>query len=342
MEKIRLGKTGLMVSRSGFGALPIQRCTTQEAVSLLQAAYDGGINFYDTSLVYSDSEEKLGLAFDGGRRKNIIIATKTPSTTREGVLKDVAVSLSRLKTDYIDILQLHNPAQLPDANDPQSSYAALLELKRSGVIRFIGVTQHRLSNARQALHDATYDTLQFPLSPLSSEEDIAFIKECAAADMALIGMKALSGGLITNAATSFAFLRQFENVVPIWGIQHQWELDNILDLEANPPTLDDAMWEQIARDRRELMGSFCRGCGYCLPCPVDIPISMAARMSLLLRRSPYRGYMTPEWAEKMERIENCIGCGHCSAHCPYHLDTPALLKTMLADYRAFYALHHED
>ncbi|MDD4796911.1 MAG: aldo/keto reductase [Eubacteriales bacterium] len=342
MEKIRLGKTGLMVTRSGFGALPIQRCPPQEAVSLLRGAYEGGINFYDTARSYSDSEEKLGMAFDAGMRKNIIIATKSPATTRQGVLDDVAVSLSKLKTDYIDILQLHNPAQLPDRDDAQSSYAALAQLKRSGVVRFIGLTQHRLDYARQALHDQAYDTLQFPLSSLSSDEDIAFIHECAAADMALIAMKALSGGLITNAATSFAFLRQFENVVPIWGIQQRWELDNILQLEACPPALDDDMWAQIHRDRQDLMGSFCRGCGYCLPCPVDIPINMAARMSLLLRRSPYRTYMSDDWAEKMQRIDSCLHCGHCSDHCPYHLDTPALLQTMLADYREFYALHHAD
>ncbi|MDD3244411.1 MAG: aldo/keto reductase [Eubacteriales bacterium] len=337
MEHIRFGKTGLSVSRSGFGALPIQRLSKQDAVALLRQAYDGGITLYDTARGYSDSEEKLGAAFDPPMRKNIILATKSPSHTYEEVLADAETSLRTLRTDYLDILQLHNPPALPDTADPHSTYAALQRLKKEGKVRFIGLTNHRLSVARQALASGGYDMLQFPLSPLASEEEVQFIRDCAAADMPLLAMKALSGGLITNAATSFSFLRQFANVVPIWGMQRPQELENILDMERHPPVLDDAMWAAIAKDRQALMGSFCRGCGYCMPCPVEIPINMAARMSLLLRRSPYARYLEDDWKEKMERIEGCLHCGQCASRCPYHLDTPTLLREMLTDYRAFYA-----
>ncbi|MBN2581866.1 MAG: aldo/keto reductase, partial [Planctomycetes bacterium] len=251
----------------------------------------------------------------------------------------LATSLRNMKTDHVDVLQLHNPSALPDPDDAESTYAGALEAQKKGMVRFIGVTNHRLSVALEALASGLYDTLQFPLSSISSDEDLRLPALCREKDVGLIAMKALSGGLITQAATTFTFLRQYENVVPIWGIQKEAELDEFLRLDAHPPQLDEAMRETIARDRRELAGDFCRGCGYCLPCPQDIPIPMAARMSLLLRRSPYQPLLTDEWREKMHRIEQCTECRQCSSRCPYGLDTPNLLKKMLADYDEFYAAH---
>ena len=154
-------------------------------------------------------------------------------------------------------------------------------------------------------------------------------------------MKGLSGGLITNAATTFSFMKQYPFVVPIWGIQRERELDEFLEMEKNPPAYDEEMKALIEKDRRELLGNFCRGCGYCLPCPAGIEIPTAARMSLLLRRAPWQNFVTGEQQEKMERIEDCKNCGHCKAHCPYHLDTPALLRENLLDYRAFCKEHIE-
>jgi predicted aldo/keto reductase-like oxidoreductase len=150
-------------------------------------------------------------------------------------------------------------------------------------------------------------------------------------------MKALCGGLITNIPAAFAFMRQFDNVLPIWGVQHLRELEEFVALDRNPPPLTNAMRQAMQQDKAELAGSFCRGCGYCLPCAADIPIPMAARMSLLLRRSPYQQYLTPEWREQMQRIRNCTECGQCAKRCPYGLETFTLLKTMLTDYEAFAA-----
>lgn len=181
--------------------------------------------------------------------------------------------------------------------------------------------------------------MQFPLSALSSEDDLNLVRLCKEKNMGVIGMKGLAGGLLTSAAPSMAFLRRFDNLVPIWGIQRDSELDEVLELEKNPPVLDEAMMARIEKDRKDLAGDFCRGCGYCLPCPAGIPINNAARMPQLLRRSPYAPYLTDEWAEQMERIENCIGCRACARRCPYQLDTPALLKASLADYRQFRAEH---
>jgi predicted aldo/keto reductase-like oxidoreductase len=338
VKTIRLGRTDLQVSRSGFGAIPIQRIGIDQAKHLLLKAYRGGINFFDTARTYTDSEEKIGVALSDVREE-IILATKSPAVDRDGVLQDLETSLEKLQTDYVDIYQLHNPKSLPDPDDPNGPYRATLEAKEQGKIRFIGFTNHRLDVALEAAASDLYDTIQFPLSSLSSDEDLQLIEECKKRDIGVIAMKALSGGLITNVPATFTFLRQYDNVVPIWGIERDADLDEFLSLEQNPPALNEEMWQAIERDRAELSGAFCRGCGYCLPCPVDIPINMAARLSYLLDRSVYQRFLTDEWKEKMERIADCTECGQCSDRCPYDLDTPSLLKSQLESYRAFYQEH---
>ena len=337
MEQMRLGKTNLHIGRCGFGALPIQRTPMDDAVRLLHKALAADINFYDTARYYSDSEEKLGNAFSK-KRNEVIIATKAMAQNRRDVLASLETSLKNLRTDYVDILQLHNPASLPDVADPESSYAGLVEARKNGLTRFIGVTCHKRDNALSAATLGCYDTVQFPLSSLSSEEDLSVIAACKSNDCGLIAMKALSGGLITNAVTSFAFLRQFDNVLPIWGIQRESELDQFIAFEKQPPPLDETVWSLIKKDREELSGLFCRGCGYCMPCPKGIEISWAARMSLLLRRAPSQQFLTDEWRGKMLLINECTQCGNCARKCPYGLDTPALLKLNLRDYLEFSAL----
>lgn len=341
MDKIRLGKTNLMVSRSGFGSLPIQRVSFEQAKMILRKAYDNGINFFDTARMYSDSEEKIGYSLSDVR-KNIIIATKSHADNRKTLLKHLQTSLTNLKTDYIDILQLHNPSNLPDPNDPDGLYAGLLEAKKKGLVRFIGITNHKISNAIEAAASGLYDTIQFPLSSLSADMDLKLIAECKKMDIGVIAMKALSGGLITNAASTFSFLRQFDNVVPIWGIQKESELDEFIALEKNPPILDDNMWAVINKDRTELAGDFCRGCGYCMPCAAGIEIPTCARITLLLGRSPYQDFLTDSFKKKMNLINDCIECGNCKDHCPYKLDTPNLLKRELKNYNEFYAKHKQD
>ena len=338
MQLMPLGKTGLLVGRSGFGALPIQRVPLDAAVALLHKAYDNGITFYDTARMYTDSERKIGAAF-GRMRRDVVIATKTTATTKDGARADIAASLADLQTDYIDLMQLHNPSPLPDPADPQGPYAALAEARDKGTVRHIGITCHSLTNAVSAARSGLYGTVQFPLSSLSSDADLSLVAECDRSGCGLIAMKALSGGLIRNAATSFAFLRQYNTVLPIWGIQREEELDEFIALERHPPPLDETLWKAIRKDRFELAGSFCRGCGYCLPCPRSIPINWAARMSLLLRRAPYHGFLTPEWRDKMRMIRTCSKCGACRGKCPYGIDTPSLLERNLEDYERFYAEH---
>lgn len=335
MEKIRLGRTNLMVTRTGFGALPIQRISFAEAGEILRKAYVNGINFFDTARMYSDSEEKIGQAL-GDVRSDILLATKSMATDKKTLLEHLVISLRNLKTDYVDILQLHNPKVLPDPNDPNSAYAGLLEARQKGYVRFLGLTNHSLSNALAAADSGLYDTIQFPLNSLVSDQDLEIVRRCKANNLGVIAMKGLSGGLITNVASTFAFLRQYDNVVPIWGIQRLSELDEFLALEQNPPQLDEAMWAAINQDREELAGDFCRGCGYCLPCPAGIDIPIQARMAMLLRRAPPQPFLTEAYRAKMDLINDCQNCGHCKDNCPYGLDTPELLRRMLRNYNDYY------
>ena len=330
--KVRLGSTQIVVEKNGFGALPIQRVDDETAVGILRSAFEGGIRFFDTARAYSDSEHKLGLAFEK-IRDQLFISTKTAATRGEELFKDLEQSLKNLKTDYIDIYQFHNPAFCPKPGDGSGLYEAALEAKKQGKIRHIGITNHRLHVAEEAIESGLYETLQFPFCYLATEKEEALVKACEKADMGFIAMKALSGGLITNSAAAYAHAAGFENVLPIWGIQRQSELDEFLSYIKNPPVMTKKLAAVIEKDRRELAGEFCRGCGYCMPCPAGIEINNCARMSLLLRRSPAAGHLTKETQEKMEKIKNCLHCNRCKAKCPYGLDTPALLARNLEDYQ---------
>ena len=336
MDRVILGKTGLEVSKNGFGALPIQRISKKDAVYLLQKAFYNGINYFDTARAYSDSEEKMGAAFEYTRER-IVISTKTAAQTADGFWKDLEESLRQLKTDYIDIYQFHNPAFCPKPGDESGLYDAALKAKEQGKIRHIGITNHRIAVAREAIESGLYETMQFPFSYLAAEPDLEIVEMCRKVDMGFIAMKALSGGLINHSDLAYAYMAQprFDHVAPIWGIQRESELDEFLSYQVCPPELDQDRLAQIEADRAELTGDFCRGCGYCMPCPAGIEINNCARMSLLLRRSPSDGWLTEEWQEKMKKIEGCLHCGQCMKKCPYSLNTPELLVKNYEDYKTF-------
>lgn len=336
MDKVKLGRTGITVNKNGFGALPIQRTEKKEAVYILQKAFYNGIDYFDTARAYSDSEEKLGAAFEYTRER-IIISTKTAASDAEGFRKDLEESLRQLRTDYIDIYQFHNPSFCPRPGDGTGLYEAALSAKEQGKIRHIGITNHRLSVAKEAIESGLYETLQFPFSYLSSDEDLALVAKCKNTGMGFIAMKGLAGGLITDSAAAYAYMAQanFSHVAPIWGIQRENELDEFLSYQDCPPSIDERIMTQIEKDRRQLSGDFCRGCGYCMPCPAGIEINNCARMSLMLRRAPQEGWLSPEWQAKMKKIEDCLHCNQCMKKCPYGLNTPELLKRNYEDYKTF-------
>lgn len=333
MQTVRLGKTNLTVSKNGFGALPIQRVGNDEAVKILRAAYDGGINYFDTARFYTDSELKIGLALSDVRDK-IIISSKTMAKTPEEFFRDLDTSLSLMKTDYIDIYQFHNPAFCPKPGDGSGLYEAMLKAQAEGKVRHIGISNHRLTVAKEAILSGLYETLQFPFSYLAGEKELELVKLAEEHDVGFICMKALAGGLITHSDVAYAFLADYP-VAPIWGIQKMSELSEFLSYQDTPPALTEERMEYIKKEREELSGEFCRGCGYCMPCPVGIEINSCARMSLMIRRAPEAAQLTDKNREMMKKIEECLRCGLCKSRCPYGLDIPNLLAKNYEDYKTF-------
>ncbi|MCR4895159.1 MAG: aldo/keto reductase [Lachnospiraceae bacterium] len=335
MKNITLGRTGITVPQNGFGALPIQRIPAQEAAGILRKAYEGGMRFFDTARAYSDSEEKLGLAFGDGylKREDITIATKTAAKTPEDFWKDLETSLRNLKTDYIDIYQFHMMGECWKPGQENGMYECMLQAREQGKIRFIGGTAHKLGVAREIAESGLYDTLQYPISYLADEKELELIRLCNEKNVGVIAMKGLAGGLITNSKAAMAFITQYDGIVPIWGIQKETELEEWLSYMTETPVMDGEISAFIASEQEELKGEFCRGCGYCMPCTMGIQINQCNRMSLMLRRAPSQGWLSEHWQQEMERTKECIECGACLPKCPYGLDIPGLLKKNYEDYR---------
>ena len=336
MKNVTLGSTGITTPQNAFGALPVQRADLNTAVKILHKAYEGGMTFFDTARAYSDSEEKLGIAFEGMRDK-IYIATKTMARTPEKFWEDLNTSLTNLKTDYIDIYQFHCVGDVYTENDGTGMYECMLEAKKQGKIRHIGVTSHKIQVAMDLVDTGLYETMQFPLSYLSSEKEIALVNKCKEKNVGFIAMKGLAGGLINNSKAAMAYMTQFDNVLPIWGVQKMSELEEWLAFFNDTPTMNEEISNFIENEKKELSGEFCRGCGYCMPCPKGILINNCARMSLMVRRAPSAGWLSENMQAEMKKIEECINCGACKSKCPYELNTPELLKKNYEDYKKILA-----
>ncbi len=339
MNLYTLGKTGITVPQNAFGALPIQRVSQETAVHLLREAYKGGMRFFDTARAYSDSEVKMGAAFNdefreslGITREDYYIASKTQAVTPDKFWEDLETTLNNLKTDYLDIYQFHCVQKCFRPGDGTGMYEAMVEAKEQGKIKHIGITAHLIGVAEEIVESGLYETLQFPFSYLATEREIRLVEATAKVDMGFIAMKGLSGGLLTNSEACMAYLSGYP-VLPIWGIQREEELRQWLSFFERDAEMTDEIRAFIEEDRKNLMGDFCRGCGYCAPCTVDIQINNCARMSQLIRRAPSENFLSEEWQGLMGKIEECIDCGVCKPRCPYGLDIPTLLRKNLADYK---------
>lgn len=332
MKTITLGSTGITTPQNAFGALPIQRDDFETASKILRRAYEGGMTFFDTARAYSDSEEKMGLALSDVRSK-IHIATKTMAKTPDEIKSQIETSLKNLKTDYVDIYQFHCVDQCYRPGDGTGMYEVMEDLKRQGMIRHIGITAHKIGVAEEAVKSGLYETMQFPFSYISGQREIDLVNLCKEHNVGFIAMKGLAGGLITNSKAAYTYMTQFDNVVPIWGIQHMSELEQWLSFMENSPAYDDQMKAYVEQDKKSFGDDFCRGCGYCMPCPQGIIINNCARMSQLIRRSPSATWLSDYWQDAFKKIPNCTGCGACKKKCPYGLDIPNLLKKNYDDYQ---------
>ena len=336
MRQIVLGKTGITTPQNAFGALPVQRCDDEMAVNILRKAYEGGMTFFDTARAYTDSEKKIGMALSDVR-KNIFIATKTGAKDKEEMKRHLETSLENLQTDYVDLYQFHLAPRCFAPGDGSGMYELMEDFKRQGMIKNIGITCHKIGVAEECVESGLYATMQFPFSYLSGEREKKLVAMCKEKEMGFIAMKALAGGLISNFKAAYAFIAQFDNVLPIWGIQRESELMQWLSCMEDTPVMDEEAAGIIEADRKELDGDFCRGCGYCMPCPQGITINQCARMSLMVRRSPAADFLGEKWQEEMGKIENCVNCGQCMTKCPYELKIPQLLRKNYEDYKRILA-----
>lgn len=338
IREITLGSTGIRTPQNGFGALPIQRDDADTAVQILRRAYGGGMIFFDTARAYSDSEEKIGLAL-ADVRNQIFLATKSRARNPRDLRQDLETSLQKLRTDYVDVFQFHQAEQCYAPGDGTDMYEEMEKLKAEGKICHIGITTHRIGVAEEIVASDLYETLQYPFSYLAAERDLDLVAACREHNMGFIAMKGLAGGLINDSHAAFAFMNQsqFDHVIPIWGVQRMRELEEWLAFMENPAEMDESVRQVIRQDKEELSGDFCRGCGYCMPCPQGITINQCARIGLMVRRAPSEDWLSEHWQREMEKVRTCIHCNSCSFQCPYDLDTPALLQRNLRDYEAILA-----
>jgi predicted aldo/keto reductase-like oxidoreductase len=327
MRYVVLGKTGLEISEIGFGGIPIIRLDMNTAIQVLHRAYEKGITFYDTANAYRDSEGKIGRAFDGIRRK-IIIATKTMQRDGINVTKQLETSLRMLKTDYIDLYQLHQIAQEKDweaVTAPHGALEAVVKAREEGKIRFIGVTSHNLSMAVRLIKTGLFSTIQFPFNFIEYAAKDELFPVARELGMGIISMKPFAGGMIDNAEIAIKYLRQYPETVPIPGYDSVNSVDQVTSYYQNTSILTDTDHELMEKYRVELGKQFCRRCEYCQPCPNGVMITPAMGYRLVASRmSPA---VSVEFSRvAMESVKFCNDCGTCLERCPYELLIPEILK----------------
>lgn len=337
MKYVQLGATGLTVSKTAIGTVPIQRLRQEDAVRLMRSAYEGGVTYFDTADNYTKSEEKLGVAFEG-IRKSVVISTKVSVGSYKEATAHIQQSLRDLRTDYIDLIQLHNPSSVPDGTRGDDAYAALRDAKEKGYVRHIGYTSHDLIRSTDAACSGLFETLQFPLCYLSSEKDDALIELCAQKNIGLIAMKPFAGGMIRVPQLTFFYFRQKKNVVPIYGIQRQSELDALLELEREEPEFD-AFWQlRMEEGRKRDQKLFCRGCERCAgACPQGIRPGYMGRIGDFLYRNALSMYLNQRWHDEVVHIPDCTNCGACVAACPNGCDLREKMKESYSVYMDFWA-----
>ncbi len=327
MEYRVLGKTGLKISRIGLGGIPIQRIDAEGTRTLLHQLMDAGVNYIDTARGYTVSEEYLGYGLEGIRDK-FILATKSMARTKEAMAKDIDISLANLRTDYIDLYQVHNPtmAQLEQVLAPGGALEALLEAKEAGKIGHIGITAHALDVFEKALELDWVETIMFPYNIVETQGE-KLIAGCAQKNIGFIDMKPLAGGAIENATLALRFICANENVtVTIPGMAELHEIDQNIAACADTSPLTNEEKAAVNQVRSQLGTNFCRRCNYCQPCAAGINISGVFLFEGYLSRYGLADWAKGRYATLPVKASACIGCGACESRCPYGLPIRKMLK----------------
>lgn len=335
VDKIRLGKTNMMVSRLGFGGIPIQRLSEDDAVAVVTRCLDLGVTFIDTANAYSTSEERIGKAI-AGRRQGLYLATKSGSRKPEGVEVHLARSLKNLGVDYIDLYQFHGVSTfegLKTVLDPGGPRAVVEAAREAGKVRHIGITSHSMDVAREAVRSDQFETIMFPFNFITNEAAEELLPLCREHDVGFIAMKPMAGGMLDNATIAFKYLLQFPDLAHIPGIEQAWEIEELVRIFNGPKQMTEAEQAEMQRMRDELGTRFCRRCDYCQPCPQEIPISTVMNSASFAKRLPAERLFSGWISSAMERAATCTECGECEERCPYDLS----IREVIAERAAWYA-----
>jgi len=334
MNTVTLGRTGLVVSQIGFGGIPITRRTFEDAVEVVRRALDLGITFIDTANSYLDSEEKIGRAI-AGRRDHLVIASKSGAATKQGILEHIDLSLRRLRTDYLDLYQLHNLSR-PEAweviSGPGGALEGLEKAKAEGKVRHIGLTSHSLDLAERLLRETDcFETVMLPFNLIVHEAEQRLLPLARSKEVGFIAMKPMAGGELSEASLPIRWLCQFPDVQVLVGFERTEEVEEVVRLAEEARPLTDEEQEEVERLRRETGRLFCRRCGYCEPCPEGIPLTVVMAFTSLRKR------FGPEvaarrWRVQLEKARACTECGQCEQKCPYQLPIRQRIKETLADF----------
>ena len=327
MEYRILGKTGLKISRLGFGGIPIQRIDAEGTKSLMTQLMAEGVNYIDTARAYTVSEEYLGYALKG-IRQNFILATKSMARTADAMAQDIDLSLAKLQTDYIDLYQIHNPnaKDFEAVQAPGGALEALRAAREAGKIGHIGITLHAVELFEKAVELPWVETIMFPYNIVESQGE-ELIAKCAEKNIGFICMKPLAGGAIDDATTALRFIASNPNVsVVIPGMAEEKEIRQNIAAVSDTAPLTDAEQAKIREIRKFLGTNFCRRCNYCAPCAAGINIP-----AIFLFEGYYSRYNLKEWAVQRYRgvekkASDCIECGVCETRCPYNLPIRQMMK----------------
>jgi predicted aldo/keto reductase-like oxidoreductase len=326
MRYLNLGKTGMEVSEVGFGGIPIIRLSMEDAVAVLHRAMDRGVTLFDTANLYMDSEDKFGQAL-AGERQRLVLATKSIKRDRAGVEADIQQSLTKMRTDYIDLFQFHQVSQedhLEAITGPDGALEGVVRAQKAGKIRQVGVTSHSLNMAVRLVKMDIFSTIQFPFSFIEEAAAAELHPAARAAGVAIMAMKPFCGGLVDKARVAFAYLRQYPDIIPLPGWDTVAGVDEVLDLYEQENVVTPEDLAEMARYREELGDKFCRRCEYCQPCPQGVMITPAMLYGIVAHSS---------FAVKiMESVKQCIECHECEARCPYGLPIADTIHHHLALY----------
>ncbi len=335
METVTLGQTSLQISRIGFGAIPIQRLGDDDAIAVIRRCLELGITFLDTANQYTTSEGRIGRALDGWNGP-VVLATKTQSRTAEGVAEHLAQSLRMMRVDSIDLYQLHNVSTFADYEkvmQPGGAYETVMKAVQDGRVKHVGITSHQIDVAKESVKSGRFETVMYPLNFIVHEPGEELLALSDQHGVGFIAMKPFAGGMIDNASLAMKYLLQYPSVIPIPGVEHIPEIEEIIRIVESPHELTAEESAEIERLRKETSNRFCRRCDYCQPCTAEIPISVVLAFPTMVRRMPKENVVTGWIANALEKAAICTSCGACEERCPYQLPIREMLSENVDNYR---------